>query len=54
MVLHRQQSEMLDWFNRESLGIRADKELTHYALLCSNDMIDVISPEPPRIEVIGR
>jgi hypothetical protein len=42
-------SSFLEWFNKESEGVRADQSLKHFAVLCLNDIVDVIALEPPEI-----
>jgi hypothetical protein len=43
------ESEFLDWFEDESLGIVAGPDLRHYMIVTANDIVDVISTEPPSI-----
>lgn len=40
-------SDFLQWFHRQSCGIRVDDDLTHYSIITLNDIIDVIAFSPP-------
>jgi hypothetical protein len=40
-------SSLVAEFQRQSLGIRADNVITHYAFLSSSDCVDVLSLEAP-------
>jgi hypothetical protein len=42
------------WLVHESRGIRHDTAIPHYAIVCSNDIVDVLSPVPPAILVEPR
>lgn len=44
-------SEFLAWFHRESFGVRAQQRLRHYIVAAQNDVIEVVSPTPPRVTV---
>jgi hypothetical protein len=43
-------SEYLEWFHKESGGIREGQGLVHYAIYTLNDCIDVLDLQPPKIE----
>jgi hypothetical protein len=42
-----EQSEFAEWFMVEAGGLRHGAPMLHYVIACSNDLIDVLSPEPP-------
>jgi len=44
-------SELLHWFSRESFGVRSGNVLTHYVLLTLDDVVNVISLDPPKISL---
>ncbi len=41
------ESALVDEFHRQSVGIRANDKIVHYAFLSANDCIDVLSLEHP-------
>ena len=43
-------SEYLEWFHKESGGIREGQPLVHYAIYTVNECIDVLDIEPPKVE----
>lgn len=45
-------SDLLDWFNKESLGIRPKNQLSHHIILTENDIVNVISVDTPSITVV--
>jgi len=48
-LISARDSELLDWFNKESCGVRLGRQLTHYILLAQNDIVNVISIGGPSI-----
>jgi len=44
-------SAFLEWFYEESYDIRRGEDLKHYAVITSNDIVDVISPSPPTCKI---
>ncbi len=44
-------SDFLAWFNTERCGQSPGQPLTHYLIATTNDIIDVLSLDPPTIEV---
>jgi hypothetical protein len=44
-------SELLDWLQEQSLGVKNGKNLEHYLIAASNDWIDVISWTGPKVGV---
>jgi hypothetical protein len=45
-------SEFLEWFHGESLGIWIERPITHYQVCTSGDIIDVLSEVEPTVEWI--
>lgn len=45
------ESELLDWFNSESLGVRESQDLIHYAIYTPILCYDIIHNESPIITV---
>lgn len=45
------ESDFLAWFHAQSRGIYSDRSLQHFAIYTTNDIIDVIALEAPRISV---
>lgn len=45
-------SDFLVWFIEETLRVRSEKGLVHYCIATYEDIIDVISVEPPKIEKV--
>ncbi len=43
-------SEYLEWFHRESCGVRKGQNLKHYAIHTTNECIDIIDSKLPKIE----
>ncbi|MBI9078101.1 MAG: hypothetical protein JEZ02_22080 [Desulfatibacillum sp.] len=46
-------SELLERFHLESVGICRNFNITHYAIYSGNDCIDILSVEEPIAEVLG-
>lgn len=44
-------SDYLDWFNYESLGIYSNEKQKHYVILTSENVIDVLSLDEPSITI---
>ncbi len=44
-------SDFLIWFNEERCGAAPGKSLVHYAIATVNDIVDVLSLDPPAIEM---
>ncbi|MFU2489683.1 hypothetical protein [Thauera sp. WH-1] len=44
-------SDFLVWFNEERCGPTPGGPLTHYMVATANDIVDVLSLDPPTIEV---
>ncbi|MGQ5525320.1 hypothetical protein ACUHMQ_18945 [Chitinimonas sp. PSY-7] len=40
-------SEFIEWFHKQSYGIRSDDQISHYSIFASNDVIDVIAFDLP-------
>ena len=50
VLISARDSELLDWFNKESFGVRLGAgQFTHYILLTQNDIVNVISIGAPSI-----
>ncbi|WP_241602298.1 hypothetical protein [Rosenbergiella nectarea] len=45
-------SEYLEWFHEQSVGIHLDGNITHYMVVTVNDVIEIISCEKPVISMI--
>lgn len=45
-------SQLLHWFNSESLGIYSGTNYVHYSIVTAADWLDVISEFPPEIFVL--
>lgn len=43
-------SKYVDWIKKESLGFCA--EISHYVIITRDDVIDIISSEQPKIEIL--
>ncbi|MBB5649129.1 hypothetical protein [Pedobacter cryoconitis] len=43
-------SEFINWFIEESRGVSGDQSLTHYNILSSNKILDVISDQLPVVK----
>jgi len=44
-------SQYLDWFKKESYDVWNSEEFKHYVVYTQEDVIEVLSPYPPEIEV---
>lgn len=42
-------SEYLEWFHQQSLGIHLKENITHYMVVTMNDVIEILSSEKPVI-----
>ncbi|WP_241576496.1 hypothetical protein [Rosenbergiella collisarenosi] len=45
-------SEYLEWFHEQSVGIHLDGNITHYMVVTVNDVIEILSSEKPVISKI--
>jgi len=45
-----EQSEFIDWFNRENQNIRNDLNIVHYLIVTESDVIDILAGFPPKVE----
>jgi hypothetical protein len=43
-------SRFLKWFHEESLEIHRNENPIHYAIITPNDVVDIISCYPPKVE----
>ncbi len=43
-------SQYIEWFLKESSGIYSKSEIKHYVFFTPNDVIEVISNYPPKVE----
>lgn len=44
-----EKSSYLEWFNDQSVNIRSKDNVAHYLIVTVNDVVDVLSSEPPII-----
>ncbi|WP_293394805.1 hypothetical protein [Nevskia sp.] len=44
-------STFLAWFNQERCAVSSSTPLIHYAIAASNDIIDVLAMDAPRVDV---
>ncbi|HCM9481412.1 hypothetical protein [Enterobacter roggenkampii] len=40
-------SSYLGWFNEQSADVHIDEDITHYLIVTTNDVVDVLSSEKP-------
>ena len=45
-------SEYLEWFHEQSVGLNLDGNITHYMVVTVNDVIEILSSEKPVISKI--
>jgi hypothetical protein len=46
-------SNYLKWFHSESLGVRLDQHLKHYAIVTPHEVIDILSTTAPQIKIFS-
>lgn len=46
-------SEFIDWYHGETLGVSKGRRVRHFVFLSQNDCIEVLSETPPTIEIVN-